>query len=55
MNLLEPVFCLTKNYNVTRTAVHNQLKETEEKLEHYENVLKIKYRNQEIINVIKNI
>ena len=46
---------ISENYNVTRTAVHNQLKETEEKLEHYENVLKIKYRNQEIINVIKNI
>lgn len=46
---------ISENYEVTRTAIHNQLKESEEKLEHYESVLKIKERNELIHKYIENI
>ena len=46
---------ISENYNVTRTAVHNQLKESEEKLEYYETTLNIKKRNDSIKKVIKNL
>ena len=46
---------ISENYKVTRTAVHNQLKESEEKLEYYESVLKIKEKNELIKHYIENI
>lgn len=46
---------ISENYKVTRTAVHNQLKETEDKLKHYESVLQIKNRNDKIKSYIENI
>ena len=46
---------ISENYSVTRTAVHNQLKETEQKLEYYETTLNIKKRNDEIKKLIQNL
>lgn len=46
---------ISENYDVTRTAIHNQLKESEEKLEHYESVLKVKEKNEMIKKYIENI
>lgn len=46
---------LGQNYNVTRTAVHNQLKESEEKLLHFESILKNYEKNTKIKNIIKNL
>lgn len=46
---------ISENYSVTRTAIHNQLKEAEEKLEHYESVLKVKEKNKLIKKYIENI
>lgn len=46
---------ISENYDVTRTAIHNQLKESEEKLEHYESILKIKEKNELIIKYIEDI
>ena len=37
---------ISEIYNVTRTAVHNQLKESEEKLEYYESILKTREKNE---------
>ena len=46
---------ISENYNVTRTAVHNQLKESEEKLEYYETTLNIKQRNDKIKKIIQSL
>jgi len=46
---------ISENYEITRTAVHNQLKEAEEKLEYYESILKIKEKNVLIKEYIKEI
>ena len=39
---------ISENYNVSRNAVHKQIKETEEKLNHFENILKIYEKNKKI-------
>lgn len=46
---------ISENYQVTRTAVHNQLKESEEKLEYYESILKTKEKNDLIKKYIEDI
>lgn len=46
---------ISEIYNVTRTAVHNQLKESEEKLEYYESILKTREKNELIKKYIENI
>ncbi len=46
---------ISENLGVTRTAVHNQIREAEEKLEHYENVLKLKDKKIKIIKCLENI
>lgn len=46
---------ISENYGVTRTAVHNQLKESEEKLEYYESVLNIEQRNKKIKKHVENL
>lgn len=43
-----------ENYNVSRNAVHRQLKETIKLLEDYEQKLNLKEKNDKIINVVKN-
>ena len=44
---------ISENLGITRTAVHNQIKEAEEKLEHYEEILKLKEKKEKIIKYIK--
>lgn len=39
---------ISENNNVSRNAVHKQLKETENKLEHFEDTLKIYSKNKRI-------
>lgn len=46
---------ISENYNVTRTAIHNQLKESEDKLEHYESILKLREKKELIQKYIENI
>ena len=46
---------ISENLGVTRTAAHNQIKEAEEKLEHYENILKLNLKRKKIIKYLENI
>ena len=39
---------ISENYNVSRNAIHKQIKETEEKLNHFENILNIRKKNKKI-------
>ncbi len=39
---------IAENNDVSRNAVHKQIKETEEKLNHFENILKIYEKNKKI-------
>ncbi len=43
------------NYNVSRNAVYNSLKEIEKKLLHYEEVLKLYKKGKIIKNLIKDL
>ena len=45
---------MSENYDVTRTAIHNLLKSTEEKLKYFESVLKLYDKKIKIEKVIKN-
>ena len=45
---------IAENYDVSRNAVHNQLKIVEEKILHYEKVLGIKRKKEEVINLLSN-
>lgn len=45
---------MSENYEVSRNAIHKQLKETETKLNKYENTLSILKKNERIKNIIKN-
>ncbi len=45
---------ISENYNVTRNAIFNVLKETEEKLKNYEEKLKILKKNKQILNIVKD-
>lgn len=49
------LFEISEIYHVTRTAVHNQLKESEEKLQYYESVLKLNEKNKLIKEIIENL
>ena len=40
---------IAENYNVSRNAVHNQLKIVEEKIMHYEKVLGLKRKKEPIL------
>lgn len=44
---------ISENLNISRNAVHKQIKEAEEKLEYYENTLQIYERNKQIKEVMK--
>ncbi len=46
---------IAENENVSRNAVHKQIKDTENKLIHYENILKQYQNSQKIKEIIKNI
>lgn len=46
---------ISENYNVTRNAIFNVLKETEEKLNHYETKLNIYIKTKKIKEIIKDI
>jgi len=43
---------IAENYNISRNAVHNQLKIVEEKIMFYENVLGLKQKKEEIIKLL---
>lgn len=45
---------MSENYEVSRNAIHKQLKETETKLNKYENTLSILKKNERIKDIIKN-
>ena len=46
---------ISENYNISRNAVHNSLKDTEEKLIYYEEKLKIHYKNNKIKSIVTSI
>lgn len=46
---------IAENYDVSRNAVHKQLKETEDKLNHFENILKIYEKNKRIKEICENL
>lgn len=46
---------IAENNEISRNAVHKQLKETEEKLKHYEEVLEIDKKNKKILKLMKEI
>ncbi len=44
---------LATKYNISRNAIHKQIKETIKRLENYENELKIAKKNEMLENIIK--
>ena len=46
---------ISENYNVSRNAIYNSLKDVEEKLINYEDKLEIYKKNEEIKRIIKKI
>ena len=46
---------IAENNDVSRNAVHKQLKESEDKLNHFENVLKIYEKNKRIKEICENL
>ena len=46
---------ISENYNVSRNAIHNSLKDVEEKLINYENKLEIYKKNEELKKIIERI
>lgn len=45
---------IAENYDVSRNAVHNQLKIVEEKVLYYEEILGLKRKKDEINNLLKD-
>lgn len=45
---------ISENYNVTRNAVHKSIKETEEKLLFYEEILQMDKKNKKILELLKD-
>lgn len=46
---------ISENHDISRNAVHKQLKETEEKLTNFENKLKIYDKNKRIKEISNNL
>lgn len=46
---------ISENYNVSRNAIHNVLKEVEEKLEKYEEKIKLYNKNKKLKEIIVKI
>ena len=45
---------IAENYEVSRNAVHNQVKIVEEKILYYEEVIGLKRKKEEVINLLSN-
>lgn len=45
---------ISENYGISRNAIHKALKETEEKLNNFEDNLKINEKNKKILSLIKD-
>ena len=45
---------MSENLNVSRNAIHKNIKDTEEKLNNYESILKIYEKNNKIKKIISN-
>lgn len=46
---------ISENLNISRNAVHKQIKEAEDKLDYYENILQIYERNKQIKEILKQL
>ncbi len=46
---------LSEEYDVSRNAIHKQVKETEEKLQEYENKLCLYHKRIKILKLIENL
>lgn len=46
---------LSENYEVSRTAIHSSIKETEQKLKYYESKLEIYRKRKELMEVIEEL
>lgn len=46
---------ISENYNISRNAIHKCLKETEDKLFYYEDILKLYSKSKKIKKIIKNL
>ncbi len=46
---------LASIYNISRNAIHRQLKETIKRLENYESILKLAKKNKILENIINNV
>ncbi len=46
---------MSENYNISRNAIHKNIKETEDKLLYYEEVLKLYEKNKKIKKIITNL
>lgn len=46
---------IAENYEITRNAIHNQLRETKEKLEHYDKVLQLSTKQEKIKEICNKI
>ncbi len=46
---------ISENYNVSRNAIHKQLKEINNKLLEYESILELHKKSNEIKKILKNV
>ena len=46
---------ISENYNISRNAIHKNIKETEEKLLYYEKILKLYDKNKKIKKIIEQL
>ena len=46
---------ISENYDISRNAIHKQLKEVENKLEYYENVLELYKRKNKIEKILDKL
>ena len=46
---------ISENYDISRNAIHKQLKEVENKLEYYENVLELYKRKNKIEKILDKV
>ena len=46
---------LSEEYDVSRNAIHKQVKETEEKLQEYEHKLRLYHKRIKILKLIENL
>ena len=46
---------MSENYNISRNAIHKNIKETEDKLLYYEEILKLYEKNKKIKKIITKL